>query len=375
MNQTRFQFLRDDTTQTPASMKPAVNVLGAFTDGGNITQTSLGTENHYELQNLTTMTFGKHQLVFGGRLRDYDVLVNSTTQGYNGAFTFGTINEYIAAEKAFAACPAQCPAGVPETQFSLTAGNPEASINYFDAGLYGEDSWRPRQNISLSLGLRFESQNYINDHADFAPRLGFAWGIGGQGKKAPKAVLRAGFGIFYDRFRTTDPLCRTFERHQSAAVPRELAKFLPEYSSPEHPRKLVQLASRSRPDRPQSARAVHPAIRDRARAPIYEGAHHVRYVHQFARSASASRKQHQCTTRFQFLPILGSRRYNNLRPLSGVFPYGQAAGYLDRFESVGLFNENQLVTNFSLRGKRATAFGFYTLSYANSDTAAPLISR
>jgi hypothetical protein len=30
-----------------------------------------------------------------------------------------------------------------------------------------------------------------------------------------------------------------------------------------------------------------------------------------------------------------------------------------------------LVTNFSLRGKRATAFGFYTLSYANSDTSGP----
>ena len=141
-------------------------------------------------------------MVFGGRLRDYDVLVNSTNQGYNGTFTFGTINEYIAAEKAYASCPAPCTAGVPgATQYSQTIGNPVARINYFDAGLYGEDTWRPRSNISLSLGLRFESQNYIHDHADFAPRVGFAWGIGGQGKKAPKAVLRAGFGIFYDRFQ------------------------------------------------------------------------------------------------------------------------------------------------------------------------------
>jgi len=158
VNQTRFQFLRDDTSQTPASTLPAVNVLGAFTGGGNFQQTSLDTENHYELQNLTTMSLGKHQVVFGFRLRDFDVLVNSTTQGYNGTFTFGTINEYIAAEKALAACPAPCSAGVPgATQFSLTAGNPEARINYFDTGPYAEDTWRPRQNISLSLGLRFES--------------------------------------------------------------------------------------------------------------------------------------------------------------------------------------------------------------------------
>ena len=52
--------------------------------------------------------------------------------------------------------------------------------------------------MTLSLGLRFETQNDIHDHADIAPRLGFAWGLGHG--KSPKIVLRAGFGIFYDRF-------------------------------------------------------------------------------------------------------------------------------------------------------------------------------
>jgi hypothetical protein len=74
---------------------------------------------------------------------------------------------------------------------------------------------------------------------------------------------------------------------------------------------------------------------------------------------------------FSFCPPSTAPGASTCGPLSGMFPYGQAAGYLDQFESVGLFNENQLVTNFSLRGKRATAFGFYTLSYANSDTSGP----
>ena len=47
-----------------------------------------------------------------------------------------------------------------------------------------------------------ESQNEISDHANWAPRLGFAWGLGG-GKTAPKTVLRAGFGVFYDRFNSS----------------------------------------------------------------------------------------------------------------------------------------------------------------------------
>ncbi len=70
---------------------------------------------------------------------------------------------------------------------------------------------------------------------------------------------------------------------------------------------------------------------------------------------------------FSFCPP-GSADTTACGPLTGAFPYGKDAGYVDQFESVGLFNENQLVTNFSVRGRRVTAFGFYTLSYAHSDT-------
>jgi hypothetical protein len=373
VNQTRFQFERDDTNQTPASKLYAVNVLGAFTDGGNFQQTSLDTENHYELHNLTTMSFGKHQVVFGGRLRDYDVLLNSTTQGYNGTFTFGTINEYIAAQKALKACPALCTAGVPgATQFSLTAGNPEANINYFDAGLYGEDSWRPRPNISLSLGLRFESQNYISDHADFAPRVGFAWGIGGQGKKAPKAVLRAGFGVFYDRFMEEQILDA---EHLNGINQRQYLVTSPDfYPNIPSPSTLAGYAS-SLPTKDLIGPNLHAPHTMQAAIAIER---------QFTKALTASATYinshgvHQLLTNninapqdFSFCPPSVSAGTATCGPLSGVFPYGQSAGYLDQFESVGRFNENQLVTNFSLRGKRATAFGFYTLSYADSDTGGP----
>ena len=61
-----------------------------------------------------------------------------------------------------------------------------------------EDDWKARPNMTISGGLRFETQDHIRDHADFAPRLGIAWGLG-RGKST-KTVLRAGFGVFYDRF-------------------------------------------------------------------------------------------------------------------------------------------------------------------------------
>jgi len=73
-------------------------------------------------------------------------------------------------------------------------------VTLVDAGLFLQDDWKVRPNITLSYGLRFETQNNFSDKSDFAPRVGLAWGIGGSAKNPPKMVLRAGFGMFYDRF-------------------------------------------------------------------------------------------------------------------------------------------------------------------------------
>src|SRR6202007_1906994 len=83
-------------------------------------------------------------------------------------------------------------------EFSLTAGNPRANVSMIDAGPFIEDTWRVLPNVTLSYGLRFETQNHIKDHGDWAPRLSVAWGLGGT-KTTPKYVVRAGWGIFYTR--------------------------------------------------------------------------------------------------------------------------------------------------------------------------------
>ncbi len=69
------------------------------------------------------------------------------------------------------------------------------------------DDWRVRPNLTLSYGLRYEMQTNIHDWADFAPRLAVAWAPAGSAKNPnPKTVLRAGFGMFYDRFPLADVL-------------------------------------------------------------------------------------------------------------------------------------------------------------------------
>lgn len=59
----------------------------------------------------------------------------------------------------------------------------------------------------MSLGLRYETQNNIPDWRDFAPRIGMAWAPGrASGKSRSKNVIRAGFGVFYDRFSLANTL-------------------------------------------------------------------------------------------------------------------------------------------------------------------------
>src|ERR1019366_7382075 len=187
VNETRFQYLRHNSGQTPFSTAIGINVLGSFTGGGSSSGTQTDHQDHYELQNYTSVSLGKQFLKFGGRLRAiHEVDVSSA--GFNGTYTFASFGDYNS--------------GTP-SQYSINAtpggGAGSVPVTMVDAGLYVQDDWKVRPNLTLSGGLRFETQNAIHDHADWAPRLGFAWGIGGGGKSAPKTVLRGGFGLFYNR--------------------------------------------------------------------------------------------------------------------------------------------------------------------------------
>lgn len=74
-----------------------------------------------------------------------------------------------------------------------------------------QDDWSVKPNLTFSYGLRYEGQNRISDHADFAPRIAVSWApAGGKGKKAG-TVLRAGYGWFYDRFAAGNVLTAIYE--------------------------------------------------------------------------------------------------------------------------------------------------------------------
>jgi hypothetical protein len=384
VNQTRLQYLHDSNNQTPqysaftGGGTPAgclllvppcqVSVLGAFTGGGNSMGKILDTEDRYELQNYTSVSLGKNFIRFGGRLRDVDES-NSSTGYFNGTFTFPSLNAYqITEQNLQKGLPALANGGGP-SQFLIIAGNPHASVNLIDLGLYGEDDWRARPNMTLSLGLRFETQNDIHDHADIAPRVGLAWGLGHG--KSPKTVLRAGFGIFYDRFMQTQVL--QAER-LNGLTQQEFLFSQPDFF-PNNPPCLGAPAGCATSANPLNIYQIDPNLRT-----PYTMQTGVGLERQLSKNATVSvtylnsHGVHQLLTRDINAPYCSPGNSSCTPLTTGVRPYKTFAnipnvGNIYQYESAGLFNQNQLITNFNLRmGTKLMLFGVYTLGYAHSNT-------
>ena len=184
VNETRFQYFRQGNDTTANTDAPVIQVLAAFNGGGATLGHGTDLQVNYEFQNYTSVLRGKHFLRFGARLRQ-QTDDNVSPSNFNGTFTFSSIAQYAM--------------GIP-SQFSINAGMPAISVRQFDAGLFFGDDWRIRPNLTLNLGIRYETQTNIHDHRDIAPRVAFAWA------PRPRTVIRGGVGIFYDRFALANTL-------------------------------------------------------------------------------------------------------------------------------------------------------------------------
>jgi hypothetical protein len=204
-----FQYIRTRQRQDPMSTDPSMIVQGSFSGGGSPVQALHDDLDQLEFQEYLTLDLGRHLVRTGARyrlLRD----ANLATAGTNGQFIFSDIATYqnTLADLRNGLTGSQILAkGDGASQFSLTTGTPSVSLITGDVGLYGEDEWKARPDLTLTYGVRIESQSAIPDHLDVGPRVGFAYAFKfRKTDKEPFLVVRGGFGIFYKRFGSSDLL-------------------------------------------------------------------------------------------------------------------------------------------------------------------------
>jgi hypothetical protein len=192
INETRFETSWEKREQVGDNSIPTINVAEAFTGGGSQIGLSFNRSNDWELQNYTTTSAGKnsaHALKFGVRLRGIR-FTDRSENNFGGNFTFINLANYIATLRGTSF----------PTQFRITTGQLEQEVSRTDLGLFVSDDWRLNPGLTLSFGLRYENQTNVSDNGNFGPRFSFAWSPGAGGARAPKTVIRGGFGMFYERF-------------------------------------------------------------------------------------------------------------------------------------------------------------------------------
>jgi len=375
VNETRLQYLRELSNSIPVSSAPTVSVAGTMTTGGASGQTSHDHADHVELQNITTMSHGAHAIKFGARLR-LDRDASRTNANFNGTFTFSSLDSYIALLNDMAKASTNgwtnqqtwthiaADGGLP-TKLSYTTGPQEVIAANFDGALFVQDDWKVNPFLTLSGGLRWETQNHIRDHSDFGPRVAFAYALDGHKDKThAKTVLRGGYGFFYDRFWFTN--LQTVKRYGGTAASQTAHVITNPTCFNSTSFSAIDLGS-----------CGSTTARDSS---VYQinTHYHSPYVGQV--SVSLERQ----LTKTVSLSITGLRSYGVHQQVvrdanaytSGSYVYGSstltgtrpnsAQGIVLQYDPEGIFKQNQLIVNVNANlSKKFSMSGFYNLNSAH----------
>jgi hypothetical protein len=189
---------RHAVLRTNDSFGPEIDIAGLVSFGRLYGGSTERRENHYEASYTYSRTKGKHLWKAGGVLNR--VRLRATIgDGFAGLYLFNTLADFLS--------------GTPD-QFRQAFGNESVDFPVTALGGFVQDHWSLAPKVTLDLGVRYDfehlPQGFNQDTNNFSPRIGLAW------SPSSKWVLRAGYGIFFDRYVLAN-LARAIEKNGSQA--------------------------------------------------------------------------------------------------------------------------------------------------------------
>jgi len=402
IDETRFQYSKNTNESLGDNTIPVLNVSGAFISGGSQVGHALNSNSRWELQNFLAWQKGTHAFKFGGRVRGVHIS-DSNPSNFGGTYVFtgGFVptldanNNPITTQPVFVdsleryrrtllgqqlgRTPAQIRAmGGGSSQFSISAGNPDASVSQIDMGVYAQDDWRVKPNLTLGLGVRYENQTNINSKFNFAPRVFMAWSPGAANStRPPTMVIRVGAGVFFNRFNEGNTL--NVNRFNGTTQQQYFVTERPLYETVNGVLQFVPPAPTVLDVYPAippvatlnaTPRLITWRVADNLQAPpVYVAGVQLEkqlpYRFTMFTGFYSVHIQHVIRARDINAPLPGSitpLNPNGTRPLGNI-------GDVYQYESSGRFDQNQWFIGFNNRFNRTISFSAnYSLSKTKNDT-------
>jgi len=343
LNDARFQFTHSRlAAPINDSIGPAVNISGVANFGVATFSPLARLIDLFEVVDNVSTQRGMHSLKGG-----VDFLYNRVDIIFPGAvqgvYNFTSLNNFLSGSY---------------LNFQQAFGVAGQSQSNPNIGLFFQDEWRPRSDFTVNAGLRYDAQFLPSpiktDSNNFAPRLGVAYSPGDR-----KTVIRAGFGIYFDRI----PL-----RATSNALQRDGSKYVVVQLSPTQTGapvfpSVLSAQPRTLPTKPNITR-IDPNI---------ESSYSEQTNFQIERELPGEASISIGYLHLRGLHLILSRNINVPRaPASAGLPNlarpNPDWGNISRYESSGDSYYNGMIVSFNKRARRWASLRIsYTLSKAIDD--------
>lgn len=184
VNDVRVQVAERKMDLEPNAAGAMIEIPGVATFGEYYRLNAKRTERHYQLVENLNLVLAGHRLSLGADTHWVDFQADLRNR-FQGIYLFPSLDAFQE--------------GRPDV-FLQAFGVTATRMSTAPLGFWLQDRWEPRSGLHLELGLRYDRQRMPGGLPppgnNFSPRLGVSW----RPSSSRPLLLRAGAGLFFDRF-------------------------------------------------------------------------------------------------------------------------------------------------------------------------------